>query len=60
MHVHVLVDIIISPCLRNLEHIRPLSAADEVQKNIKSLMAQYGRERHKTRKRKSGDGLDDV
>ena len=33
---------------------------DEVQKKIKSIRTQYGRERQKASKRKSGDGLDDI
>ena len=34
--------------------------ADEVQRKIKSIRTQYGRERQKVVKRKSGDGLNDV
>ena len=32
----------------------------EVQKKIRSVRTQYGRERQKVSKQKSGDGLDDV
>ena len=33
---------------------------EEVQKKIKGIRVQYTRERQKTRKRKSGDGADDM
>lgn len=36
------------------------NTVDEVQKKVKSLRTQYGRERQKTGKRKNGDGLSDV
>ena len=32
----------------------------EIEKKLRSIRAQYGRERQKTKKRKSGDGADDV
>ena len=35
-------------------------AVEEVQKKIKRIRVQYTRERQKTRKRKSGDGADDI